>query len=116
MTQDEFRAKIFDYNAQTEWTYNGTECVVIDCYYSWCGPCKRLAPIMEELAADYKGQVRFYKMDMQVESDMARAFGISSCPTVILIPNDKSSKPYAVKGLRPKEEWVEYINKALLGK
>lgn len=112
LTQEEFREKIFDYQTEEEWLYKGTENVVIDCYYTWCGPCKRLAPVMEELAKEYKGQITFYKVDAERELSLAKAFAIQSCPAVLLITKDKKANPYFVLGYHSKEEWQSFFQRA----
>ena len=86
---------------------------MIDFYTTWCGPCKRLAPIMEELSEKYKGKVKFYKADTEKEQELAYVFQISSIPQVLYIP--KSGKPTLLKGLYPKENIEMIIDKLLLG-
>ena len=112
LTQEQFREKIFDYQTENEWLYKGTENVVIDFYFTWCKPCKMLAPIMEELAKEYKGQITFYKVDAEREISLSRAFGIQSCPTVLLITKDKMMNPYLVSGYRDKAEWQYFFQRA----
>ena len=116
LSQEEFRKTIFDYSTETEWNYKGNMPCIIDFYYTWCGPCKRLSPIMDELAKEYKGKVRFYKVDAEKENGLSGAFGIHSCPTILLVTKDKKARPYMVSGLRPKEDWVKWIDEVLLGK
>lgn len=112
ITTDEFRARVFDYKAEKEWSYKGERPCVIDFYTTWCGPCKRLAPIMEELSQQYCGKVTFYKADTERERELAYVFGISSIPQVLYIP--KEGKPMLLKGLYPKEEIVKIIEEFLL--
>ena len=107
LTDAEFKAKIFDYTTQKEWKYEGTPCVV-DFYATWCGPCKRLAPIMDEFSETYKGKINFYKVDVDKESNLAAAFGIRSIPQVLYIP--ASGKPNMQVGLYPKEEIVKILD------
>ncbi len=106
LTDAEFKAKIFDYTTQKEWKYKGTPCVV-DFYATWCGPCKRLAPIMDSLSNVYEGKIKFYKVDVDKERNLAAAFGLSSVPQVLYIPS--SGKPTMQVGLYPKEEIVKYL-------
>ena len=84
----------------------------IDFYATWCGPCKRLSPILEELASEYNGQINFYKIDVDKEQELAAVFGIQSIPMVLLIP--KEGKPYVVQGLRPKAELKQAIDSTLI--
>ena len=110
----EFKARIFDYTTNTEWQYKGDKPCVIDFYTTWCGPCKRLAPIMEELSQTYCDQVKFYKVDTERERELAGVFRINSIPQVLYIPVD--GEPILLKGLYPKENIVEIIDEYLLKK
>lgn len=114
MTTEMFKKDIFDYTVEKEWKYTGKKPCVIDFYTTWCGPCKRLAPIMDELSNTYKGKVVFYKADTEKERELAYVFQISSIPQVLYIP--KTGKPILLKGLYPKEEIVKIIDEQLLGK
>lgn len=112
ITTAQFRERIFDYKAEKEWSYKGAKPCVIDFYTTWCGPCKRLAPIMEELSQTYCDRVVFYKADTERERELAYVFGISSIPQVLYIPAE--GKPMLLKGLYPKEEIVKIIEEFLL--
>jgi len=114
LTTSQFRERIFDYKADKEWTYKGDKPCIIDFYTTWCGPCKRLAPIMEELSQTYCDKVVFYKADTERERELAYLFGINSIPQVLYIPVE--GKPMLLKGLYPKEEIVRIIDEFLLGK
>jgi len=114
LTTKEFKTRIFDYTAEKEWQYKGDKPCIIDFYTTWCGPCKRLAPIMEELSQTYCDQVRFYKVDTERERELAAVFQISSIPQVLYIPVE--GKPMLLKGLYPKENIVEIIDEFLLQK
>jgi len=114
ITTAEFKTKIFDYSVEKEWKYLGKKPCVIDFYTTWCGPCKRLAPIMEELSETYKGKVTFYKADTERERELAYVFQISSIPQVLYIPAE--GQPILLKGLYPKEEIVKIIETELLKK
>ncbi len=100
ITTAEFKSKILNYQKDSVWNYLGKKPAVIDFYTTWCGPCKRLAPIMEELSAQYKGKVEFYKADTERERELAYVFNISSIPQVLYIP--VKGKPILLKGLYPK--------------
>lgn len=114
LTTEMFKKNIMDYTVEKDWTYKGKKPCVIDFYTTWCGPCKRLAPIMDELSNTYKGKVIFYKADTEKERELAYVFQISSIPQVLYIP--KKGKPILLKGLYPKEEIVKIIDEQLLGK
>lgn len=112
LTTEQFKDRIFDYKTEKEWTYKGKKPCVIDFYTTWCGPCKRLAPIMEEMSQKYCDQVVFYKADTERERELAYVFGINSIPQVLYIPTE--GKPMLLKGLYPKEEIVKIIDEFLL--
>ena len=112
ITTDQFRDRIFDYKTNKDWNYKGETPCIIDFYTTWCGPCKRLAPIMEELSQTYCDQVKFYKADTERERELAYVFQISSIPQVLYIPME--GKPMLLKGLYPKEEIVKIIDEFLL--
>jgi len=114
ITTAEFKTKIMDYSVEKEWKYLGKKPCVIDFYTTWCGPCKRLAPIMDELSETYKGKVTFYKADTEKERELAYVFQISSIPQVLYIP--VTGQPILLKGLYPKEEIVKIIENELLKK
>ena len=114
LTTAQFCERIFDYRTTKEWAYKGDKPCVIDFYTTWCGPCKKLAPIMEELSQTYCDQVVFYKADTERERDLAYVFGINSIPQVLYIPME--GKPMLLKGLYPKENIVQMIEDFLLKK
>ncbi|MBO4453646.1 MAG: thioredoxin fold domain-containing protein [Paludibacteraceae bacterium] len=114
ITTEQFRERVFDYKVNKEWTYKGDKPCIIDFYTTWCGPCKRLAPIMDELSQRYCDQVVFYKADTERERELAYVFGINSIPQVLYVPVE--GKPMLLKGLYPKEEIIKIIDEFLLGK
>ena len=112
ITTEQFRTRVFDYKNEKEWKYKGKKPCVIDFYTTWCGPCKRLAPIMEELSQKYCDKVVFYKADTERERELAYIFNISSIPQVLYVP--VQGKPMILKGLYPKEDIVKIIDEFLL--
>ncbi|MBO5619884.1 MAG: thioredoxin fold domain-containing protein [Paludibacteraceae bacterium] len=114
LTTEQFRERVYDYKNERDWKYLGDKPCVIDFYTTWCGPCKRLAPIMEELSQTYCGEVVFYKADTERERELAYLFGINSIPQVLYVPME--GKPMLLKGLYPKENIVQIINDFLLTK
>ena len=87
LTKSEFLAKVADYETSpNEWKYLGDRPAVIDFYASWCGPCKMIAPILEELAAEYGDSIYIYKIDTEKEQELSAAFGIRSIPTLLFVP------------------------------
>jgi thioredoxin len=85
---------------------------LIDFYADWCGPCKQLAPVIEQLAKEYDGKILVYKVDTDDEKQLASYFGISSIPTLLFIP--VKGQPQAAMGALPKETLVKIINEVML--
>ena len=113
ITKAEFLQLVWNYEQNPdEWIYEGKLPCIVDFYASWCGPCKRLAPIMEELSEQYKGKIEFYKVDTEQERELAYFFQISSIPQVLYVPT--KGDPTLTKGLYPKDEIVKIINDVLL--
>lgn len=112
LTTEQFKTTIFDYSKNPEWLNQSGKPCIIDFYTTWCGPCKRLAPIMDELSEIYKDSVVFYKADTEQERELAYVFQISSIPQVLYVP--AQGKPALLKGLYPKEEIVRIIREFLL--
>ncbi|MFA5713020.1 MAG: thioredoxin, partial [Bacteroidales bacterium] len=109
----QFIDRIFDYTQKQDWSYKGDKPALVDFYADWCAPCKRLAPILEELAEEYKDKIYIFKVDTEKERELAAAFGIRSIPTLLFIP--KGSDPQISAGAPPKEELVKIIETLLLG-
>lgn len=115
LNKADFLTKIYNYEKnRSEWVYEGDKPCIIDFYADWCGPCKRVAPIMAELAAEYKDELVIYKIDVDREQELASVFGISSIPMILFVPVD--GQPQAAMGALPKETMVEQINNLLLKK
>ncbi|WP_417016597.1 thioredoxin [Alistipes sp.] len=115
LTKTDFLKKVVDYEKNpTEWKYLGDKPALVDFYASWCGPCRALAPVLEELAAEYKDQIYIYKIDTEAEQELAAAFGIRSIPTLLFIPME--GKPQMAQGALPKATLKKAINEIMLGK
>lgn len=112
LTAQGFKEKFFDYTQKTEWEYTGERPAIIDFYADWCGPCKFVAPILEELSDEYKGKVDIYKVDTEVEQELSAVFGIRSIPSLLFVP--KTGQPMMQAGALPKETLVEVIEKELI--
>lgn len=112
LTTELFKSDVFDYTTEKEWKYKGTLPAIIDFYADWCGPCKMVAPILEELSEDYKDKIVIYKVDTEVEQELSAAFQIRSIPSMLFIPMDK--QPMMQAGALPKENLIEVIEKELL--
>ena len=115
LTKADFLKKIVDYEKNPEeWIYLGDKPAIIDFYASWCGPCKMVAPILEELAAEYDGQIYVYKVNTEQEQELAALFNIRSIPSFLFIPmNDKTQM---AMGAMPKSSFKEAIDGVLLKK
>ena len=115
LTKTEFLAKVYDFEKNPDaWKYEGDKPAIVDFYADWCGPCKMIAPILEELASEYAGQIVVYKIDTDKEQELSAAFGIRSIPTLLFIP--KEGTPQMAQGAMPKAELKRAVNEVLLGK
>ena len=112
LNSETFNKKVYDMRVQ-EQKYLGDKPAIVDFTASWCGPCQRIAPILEELAEEYKGEIVIYKVDVDKEKGLAQAFNVSSIPAVLFIPAD-GSDPIMTIGARGKERFKEDIQKYLL--
>ncbi|SEF52198.1 MULTISPECIES: thioredoxin [Parabacteroides] len=113
LTKAEFLNKVADYEASpNEWKYKGDKPCIVDFYATWCGPCKMIAPILEELAEEYKGKIDIYKVDTEKEEELAAAFGIRSIPTLLFCPMNE--QPQMAKGAMGKTDFKKAINEVLL--
>jgi thioredoxin 1 len=96
LNKREFKEKIFDYSFSREWNYKGQMPAVIDFYADWCGPCKAVAPLLNQLSSEYDGQVKFYKVNTEKDPEVSKVFGISSIPTLLFIA--PTGNPTVVRG------------------
>jgi len=115
LTKAEFLTKVANYEANpSEWKYLGDKPCIIDFYADWCGPCKTIAPILEELAKEYDGQIYIYKVDTEKEQELAAAFGIRSIPSLLFVPMNE--QPQMAQGALPKATFKKAIDEVLLKK
>lgn len=112
LTKQEFLENIFNYEQNTEWKYSGSLPAIIDFYADWCGPCKMVAPVLEELSEEYSGKINIFKVDTEAEQELAAVFGIQSIPSLLFIPMD--GQPQMAKGALPKNAFKEAIENVLL--
>lgn len=110
LTEEQYRISVEDFTTE-EWEYLGEGPAIVDFYADWCGPCRRLAPIMEELAGKYDGKVRFYKVNVDNARKLSAAYGIRSIPSVLFIPAE--GEPQMNVGLMSEEEFSEKIEELL---
>jgi len=115
LTKAEFLKKVVNYETNSkEWKYLGDKPAIIDFYATWCGPCKTIAPALEQLAEEYDGLIYVYKVDTDKEQELSSAFGITSIPTLFFIPMGEA--PQIAQGALPKAELKKIIDKVLLKK
>ena len=112
LNKEKFFEKVFNYEKNKEWKFEGELPCVIDLWAPWCGPCRMVAPVMEELSEEYKGKVNFYKVNTDEEQELGAAFGIRSIPSILFVP--KEGQPKMSVGALPKPSLKEAIDKELL--
>ncbi len=110
LTNQMFLDEIFDYTTEKDWKFKGNKPAIIDFYADWCGPCKMVAPILEELSNEYDNLV-IYKVNTEVEQELSAVFQIRSIPSMLFIPLDK--QPMMQAGALPKSTLKEIIEKEL---
>ncbi len=111
LTKETFLKKVFNFVDNKDWKFEGDKPCIIDFYADWCGPCKMVAPILEELSEDYKGKIDIYKVDTEAETELATAFGIKSIPSMLFCPAEK--QPQMAQGALPKHNLEEIIKDVL---
>lgn len=112
LTTQAFKDNIFNYETETDWKSKGSLPMIIDFYADWCGPCRMVAPILEELSDEYEGRLLIYKVDTEAEAELAGVFGIQSIPTFLFIPVE--GDPMMQPGAFPKHVFKEIIEEQLL--
>ena len=112
LTTQEFKENVFDYETEQDWKYKGTLPAIVDFYADWCGPCKMVAPALEELSEEYEGRLVIYKVNTENELELSSAFGIQSIPTFLFIPVE--GKPMMQPGAFPKKVFQQVIEERLL--
>lgn len=111
LTKKAFLEKVFNFEVNKEWKFEGDKPVLIDFYADWCGPCKALAPVLEELSNEYEGKINIYKVDTEAEQELSAAFGIRSIPSMLFCPAD--GEPQMAHGALPRKQ-IEQIIKDVL--
>jgi thioredoxin len=111
LTKETFLSKVFNYEANKEWKYEGERPCLIDFYADWCGPCKMVAPILEELSEEFIGKLDIYKIDTEKEMELASVFGIRSIPSLLFVPKD--GQPQMAMGALPKESLIQALKDVL---
>ena len=113
LNKADFLKKVYNYEANPkEWKFEGSRPAIVDFYATWCGPCKALHPVLEELSKEYSGKVDIYQIDVDKEKELAAAFGIRSIPTLLMIP--MKEEPRISQGALPKDQLKKAIDEFLL--
>ena len=112
MTTKDFKDKVFNYETEKDWKYLGQLPAIIDFYADWCGPCKMVAPVLEELSVEYKDRLVIYKVNTDKEQELSAVFGIQSIPTILFI--DSAGEPMMQPGALPKHVLKKIIEEKLL--
>ncbi len=111
LTTETFKEKVFNYEANKEWKFEGDLPCLIDFYADWCQPCKMVAPILEELSQEYDGKLNVYKVNTEDQQELASVFGVQSIPSLLFVPQD--GQPQMAMGALPKETFEKAIGDVL---
>lgn len=112
ITKADFLKKVYDFEKNPdEWKYLGSQPAIVDFYADWCGPCRQLSPVLDELAKEYSGELTIYKVNVDNERGLATFFGIRSIPTLLFIP--MKGKPQRSLGALSKTELKGIIKDVL---
>lgn len=111
LTNDTFKEKVFNYETNKEWKFLGDKPCLIDFYADWCGPCKMVAPILEELSGEYGDKLNIYKVDTEAQRELASVFGVQSIPSLLFVPLE--GQPQMAMGALPKTTFKQAIKDVL---
>ncbi len=111
LAAETFKEKVFNYDENKDWKFEGELPCMIDFYADWCGPCKMVAPVLEELSEEYEGKVNIYKVNTEVERELSSVFGIQSIPSLLFVPTD--GQPQMAMGALPKDTFKKAIKDVL---
>ena len=111
LTKESFLEKVFDYEQHKEWKFEGGLPCIVDFYADWCGPCKMVEPILQELAQEYQGKLNIYRVNTETQQELAAAFGIQSIPSILFVPLNDT--PQMAMGALPKRTLKKAINEVL---
>lgn len=106
-----FKQKVFNFDESKDWKFEGEKPAIIDFYADWCGPCKMVSPILEELAEEYEGKIDIYKIDTEDQRELAASFGIRSIPSILFIP--KEGQPQMTTGANSKQWFIKAFEQVL---
>jgi len=111
LTKESFLSKVFNYETNKEWKFEGVRPCVIDFYADWCGPCKMVAPVLEELSGEFDGKLDVYKVNTEEEQELASVFGIRSIPSILFVP--VNGQPQMAMGALPKDTFIKAFKDVL---
>lgn len=111
LTIDTFKNKVFNFEENKDWKFEGDAPCLIDFYADWCGPCKMIAPVLEQLQQEYGNKLNIYKVNTEDERELAAMFGIQSIPSLLFVP--KEGKPQMAMGALPKETFEQAFKEVL---
>jgi thioredoxin len=111
LTLDTFKTKVFNFEKNKDWKFEGDKPCIIDFYADWCAPCRMVAPVLEELSKEYDGKLDIYKIDTEAEQDLAALFGIRSIPSILFVPME--AQPQMAQGALPKNALEQAIKEVL---
>lgn len=112
LTEETFKTKIFNFEANEQWKFEGELPCIIDFYADWCQPCKTVAPILEELKNEFEGKVNIYKINTEEEQQLSARFGIQSIPSILFVPKS-GEQPQMAQGALPKQSFIQAISDVL---
>jgi len=102
-----FKTKVFDFEKDQNWSFKGTKPAIVDFYADWCGPCRALSPVLEEISKEYEGRVDIYKVNTESDPELAALFSVRGIPALLFIPS--TGTPTMASGFMPKESLKEAI-------
>jgi thioredoxin 1 len=111
LTKETFLEKVFNYEKNKEWKFEGKKPCLIDFYADWCGPCKIVAPVLEELAEEFDDKIDVFKVNTEEELELASVFGIRSIPSFLFVPAD--GQPQMAMGALPRETFIKAFKDVL---
>ena len=111
LTKETFKEKVFNFELNKEWKFEGNTPCMIDFYADWCGPCKMVAPVLEELQKEYGSNLVIYKVNTEEEQELSSIFGVQSIPSLLFVPVD--GQPQMAMGALPKATFEQAIAEVL---
>lgn len=111
LTLESFKTKVFNFEQNKDWKFEGDKPCIIDFYADWCAPCRMVAPILDELSKEYDGKLDIYKIDTEAEQELAGLFGIRSIPSILFVP--MNAQPQMAQGALPKNALEQAIKEVL---